>query len=315
MTTTRRSDLVRARRLKRPSSSIQRPMKQRYQSNKLPPMVSRVPGPRPQAVPGKHKEARRRYNIALKSPGAEIRLPALPQIRFGWRILSAFLAVTLTWTLVMLWNSPSFRIQQIEVFGIQRLKASEIDQVLKLYGSSVFSLNPAAILEEMQAAFPELENIEVKVKLPARVMVAVTERTPILSWDQAGFISWVDANGVAFLPRGEAQDLVTVLAADAPPALSQSETANQILSPELVQAILMLNDKAPQATQLLYHSSYGLGWVDPDTKWQVYFGLHAEDMDQRLIMYDAIVKELNRRNIKATFISVQYLHAPYYRLD
>ena len=80
-------------------------------------------------------------------------------------------------------------------------------------------------------------------------------------------------------------------------------------------AILVLNEQAPKETNLLYDPGRGLGWVDPKHKWQVYFGLNPAGMDERLIMYNTIVKELNRRKIKATLISVEYLHAPYYRMD
>ena len=73
------------------------------------------------------------------------------------------------------------------------------------------------------------------------------------------------------------------------------------------------HDSHPYIT-IRFDPTHGIGWQDP-AGWIVYFGLDGSDMLQKLQMYDAIVKDLQSRNVTPEFISVEFLHAPYYRME
>ena len=184
---------------------------------------------------------------------------------------------------------------------------------MKITGSSIFAVDPGALLASLQSTFPELDNVDVHVGFPAKVVIEAREREPLLFWEQTGLRVWVDADGVAFLPRGEVEGLVPVQAQDAPPMSEEAGKQNQLITPAMVQAILQLSEQAPEGTSLLYDPTHGLGWADPDG-WQVYFGLSPENMPARLAVYQSIAADLQRKNIKPLLISVEFLHAPYYRL-
>ncbi len=81
-----------------------------------------------------------------------------------------------------------------------------------------------------------------------------------------------------------------------------------------MNAILMLRPFIGDGIDLLYNPEYGLGWQDPHG-WKVYFGTNIEDIDQKLAQYSVIIEALAARNIQPVLISLEFLHAPFYRLE
>jgi len=82
----------------------------------------------------------------------------------------------------------------------------------------------------------------------------------------------------------------------------------------LLTAILQLNAWMPQEKTLLFQQQRGLGWTDV-RGWDVYIGQKLEKINEKMMMYETIVKELDNQEIKPTMVSVEFLHAPYYRTD
>ena len=65
---------------------------------------------------------------------------------------------------------------------------------------------------------------------------------------------------------------------------------------------------------MLHTPETGLGWMDPNG-WQVYFGSDSEKIDLKLVEYKTIVDSILAQNLHPTMISMEFLHAPYYRLE
>jgi cell division protein FtsQ len=274
----------------------------------------------------RHKEprAKRRYDIALGAGGtkfarAEMRLPALPSVRLGWRLASAALVAALGFLIYTVWNAPTYRVLAAEVQGLERLTADEINAGADVSTRPIFLIEPEKIRQQLQSAFPELASVSVKVVLPARVLVTVEERLPVLVWERDEETVWVDVEGVAFPPRGEPAPPVVVEAHDDPPGLpaedpdAENTDPAYFLPPDLVDAILAMGEQVPEDTALVYNRDHGLGWEEHG--WEVYFGDQVEDMEIKLRIYKAIVKQLKKDHVKPEFISVEYVHAPYYRLE
>jgi hypothetical protein len=269
------------------------------------------------------KRVKRRYDVALGTTGAEMRLPALPSVRFGWRLVSGLLVGILGFTLYTLWNSPMYRVSAAEVEGLERLSSQDINAVANVAGKPVFVIDPGVVKQEIQSSFLELSGVSVQVKIPAKVKIIVEERQPVLAWEEKGEVSWVDAKGIAFPPRGEDGPSVVVKADSSPSAAPssdtqeedvQTETSGRFLPPQLVSAALAISLQAPQGTSLVYTSDRGLGWKDP-RGWEVYFGMNLKDMEMKLRVYKILVKRLEKEEIQPQLISVEYAHAPYYRLE
>lgn len=282
----------------------------------MPPTVSRG-GAMAHAPTGgvMRKKARRRLNIPLAAAGAEVRLPAMPVIRVGWRVVSGMMVVAVLLALYALWTAPQFQVDFVGVKGLERLTSQDINMVLDVAGSPIFAVRPSEVLEKLQTAYPELMNARVRVGFPAKVVVEAGERVPVLAWDQAGLTLWVDAEGISFYPHGQVEDLVSVKAVDSPKALpGEEEDSARLITPQMVRAILKLSEQMPEGSTLLYSLRHGLGWVDPQG-WEIYFGPDPKDVDQRLAVYNGIVEEMKRQGISPVLISLEYLHAPYYRLE
>jgi cell division septal protein FtsQ len=293
----------------------------------------------------KRSKTRRRYDVALGVPGAEMRLPALPQVHFGWRLISLVMVALLGAALYHLWNSPKYQVETVKVNGLQRLSSDQVNVDLNLAGQPIFSLNPAALRDQLMKDFPELKSAAVSVAWPNKVTVTVSERLPVLTWQQDGKTLFVDADGMAFAPRpGEKPLGPVILASSSPPvlltgeqpaqtslqdqlaAINQTSAAAQSdkaaaspaqpavvrpwLTPQMVAGILTLAKQAPKGTNVVYDRQHGLGWKDAGG-WNVYFG-DGQDMAMKLNVYKAIVKQLKSEDITPTFISVEYAHAPYY---
>jgi cell division protein FtsQ len=258
---------------------------------------------------------RRRRYLKLADAGAELRLPVLPFVNIGWRVVSGLVAGTCVFLLSWFVMAETFTVGAVELRGAQRLDAAAINTALQVAGSSIFSVQPDQLLGILRAQFPELERVSVGVGFPASVAVLVKERQPVLAWEQAGLTVWVDAAGVAFISSETADSLISVTALEAPPPLKPDQYGrHQLIRPEMVSSIQTLSQIAPQGSVLIYDPTMGFGWSDPGG-WQAFFGLDDSDIVQRMAVYRSLLNELAARNLTPTLISVAQLHAPYYRMD
>ena len=292
-----------------------------YEKYRLPPVMVRggvIGTPLPVRKPSKGR-AKRRFDVTLNMPGAEMRLPSLPQISVDLRLFSGVLVAALGFLLYQLWNSPSFRVEDATIIGLQRLNSRDVNTVLNVEGESIFAIDPQALEKSALEAFPEFASVKVEVGLPRSLEVTVEERLPILTWHQEGHTVLVDANGVAFPQRelGGAAPSVVVEASSSPPVIQQAGTleisASQFMPVAMVSAILSMSAQAPKDTPLVYDAKHGLGWKDT-RGWDVYFG-DVKDIDMKLRVYNAMLNKFKKDDIKPVLVSLEYVHAPYYRLE
>jgi len=265
------------------------------------------------------KKARRRVDLTLNVPGAEMRLPALPEFSFSMRWVSGLIVLGLSFLLYQLWSSPTFMIQEAELIGLQRLSSRDVNTVLRLVDEPIFMVNPGELKSKIMTSFPEFSQVQIEVSLPNSVRVTVDERVPILTWRQDSRTVFVDANGVAFPLRGESATAPSlVVEATSPPptnvdALPDFGSPAQFMPVEMVSAILSMSAQAPQGIPLAYDAQHGLGWKDPNG-WEVYFG-QLKDMAAKLNIYQALMKKLEKEGFKPTLVSVEYIHSPYFRIE
>jgi hypothetical protein len=265
---------------------------------------------------------RRRYQTVFSLPGIQIHMPTItmPRLEAGWRLLSFLISLLLGSALYAAWTLPMFRTDIAQVTGNQRVKSDEINVVLDSAGQPIFSLLPSELERRIRINYPEVSSAKVSLALPNVVSVYITERQPVILWQENNAYTWIDENGIAFRPRGpEGPDkLIGVNALATPPHGQPS--ADDPLSPapyiseDMVKAIQFLAPNVPSDSMLTYDPRYGLGWVD-SRGWQAYFGSESKDMSMRWLVYQSLVNSLLKRGIYPVFISVQYSNAPYYRLS
>jgi len=90
----------------------------------------------------------------------------------------------------------------------------------------------------------------------------------------------------------------------------QAITSLAFIPQEVLVGALHLRELRPTIDELYYRPSGGLSYQD-DRGWRVYFGT-GMDMNQKLVLYEAIVEDLLVRGIHPAYISVSNKSKPYY---
>lgn len=270
-----------------------------------------------------------KVNVPLRTSGAELQLPAFPQLQFGSRFISGaifFLSLAVVFSFSSL---NTFEVSSINLHGSQRLGAEAILSRVDMIGKTIISIDPGEVKKDIIESFPSLKSVKVSAGLPASVNIQVTERDPIILWQNENPL-WIDEEGVTFPVRGEAQTLLTVVAKGSPPEIeaeedsesTQSEEELSIFqkqqypptSQEFVQGILALSDYLPEEAVLQFDPQFGLGWQDP-RGWLVYFGNDISEIEMKLAEYEVIIKNLQEKNLNPALISLEFLHSPFYRME
>lgn len=289
------------------------------------------------------KRSRRKFFFAFKN-GVEIKLPAIPVFKPGWRLVSGTVFVLSALSIYFFWTSPFFTVNQIHLSGANRVTSEEIDSIIPVKGQRILDVTPDSIEKVIKNTYPVISDAKVIVGWPSSLSIHVTERVPVLAWIQDNSTKWISADGVAFEPKGEAEGLVSITAAGNPPSsgynmnvlqqeskkslaslilpAQQTATANTqpelktqiFIDPQLIPAIQDMAKQAPAGVPLVYSPMYGIGWIDSNG-WQVYFGMQPKEMPQKLAAYQVIVQNLLDKDIHPKLISMENLYAPYYRSE
>ena len=251
------------------------------------------------------------------------------------------LVLLLGFALYQLWTSPDYRVDAAQVTGLGRVTSNDVNTALGVTGKPVFVLDAHQIQSDLLAAFPEFKTAQVLVEIPNSILITVTERLPVMVWLQEGKNYLVDADGMTFPVRheGATGELPVVDAAGAPPGVvlpdkqgpslqevtiskitgvplpgvPASTKAAPLLSTEMVQSILLISEQAPAGAKLIYHPIHGLGWRDR-RGWDVFLG-DEQEIAAKLSVYRSILDHLKGTENRPVIISVEYVHAPYYRLE
>ncbi|HET9587522.1 MAG TPA: FtsQ-type POTRA domain-containing protein [Anaerolineales bacterium] len=266
--------------------------------------------------PARASGARRRFQIALHVPRREARSLSIPRPRLGGRVPSFLLVLVLGAALYGAFNLPQLRVTQAQITGAELLSPAEINSALNVVGRPIFLFTPENLETRLRLHYPELVSVQVEVALPNLVSVHITERRPVIRWEQGGGYTWISEDGVAFRPRGEVPGLIWVVALSGPNVeISGGDalTPAPFISVEMVQALKGLAAHVPPNTPILYDPSFGFGWSDP-RGWNVHFGTSARDVALKVRVYDSMVNSLTQRGIQPVLINVMYPTAPYYRI-
>jgi hypothetical protein len=202
------------------------------------------------------------------------------------------------------------------VLGNNRLTREEIESVTGVIGQSIFTVQPDEVETRLRMNYPELLSAQVSVYLPNHVYITITERQPVILWQQDEGYTWIDSTGVAFRPRGLVAGLVPVIGLIVPPVgtppLDDPFGAPPFIQKELVDAILALAPTVPADSTMIFDRTFGLGWSD-NRGWKSFFGTSVQDMPLKVRVYQSLVDSLDKRGIIPSFISVMYPDAPFYR--
>lgn len=318
-----RAEIVRQRRNERAAKEITQTAQQAIKP--MTRVTSRTP-----TIPVNYQNTKqrtqkmRKFNLSLGLP--ELHLPkpnwkinwkpkfSMPRLQNKWRITSMVFALLLATSIYLVFTLPYFYVPQATVLGNNRITREEINSVLNVTGQSIFIIRPDEIRTQLLSNYPDLISADVKVYLPNHVYVTVVERTPVLLWQQNNGYTWIDSNGIAFRPRGVAENLILVNAIDTPPAgMIDENNLTPYMQKELVDAITLLSPLVPVGSTLNFSLADGLHWQDP-RGWTVAFGTSSNDMPLKIRVYQSLVDSLTAQRKTPIYINVVHPEGPFYRM-
>ena len=274
---------------------------------------------------------RNKVRVPLKTKGAEMQLPAFPQLNLGWRLISGAIFI-FSFVIVICFSSlTAFEVSAFNLKAAQRLTTDSIISQVGLIGLPIIEVEPEQLESKILEKFPSLTEVAISTGLPASVTIKIAERKPVILWQQDSTSLWIDEEGIIFPVRGEEEVVLSVVAFSDPPVAQapdevpldqESEVAVLVsekptstrTTPEFVQGVLAISSYVPEGSYLQYDPQFGLGWQDVNG-WLVYFGKDISNIDMKLTEYQTIIAELRKENITPALISLEFLHAPFYRLE
>jgi cell division septal protein FtsQ len=228
-------------------------------------------------------------------------------VRFSWRIVSAFIALAMVGLMVLFFVTNVFYVQTIAVGGLETLSKEEVFGLTGVAGFHLFWINPQHV-EENLITSPTISDAQVRLGWPPQmVQIVIQERQPALVWEQAGTAVWLDLQGQVMRLREDRPSLVRVQYEGlADTVLGPNDT----IPPDVVQGALQLHTLFPEMGTLRFSGQYGLGFRSVEG-WDVWFGT-GTDMPNKVLIYNALVQDLQGRGIQPNVISVADPNAVYF---
>ena len=87
-------------------------------------------------------------------------------------------------------------------------------------------------------------------------------------------------------------------------------TSLVFIPPDVLEGAIQLRELRPTIDKLYYKPAGGLSYED-ERGWRGYFGTGVQ-MNQKLVVYEAVVADLSARGIQPAYISVSNQEKPYY---
>lgn len=225
------------------------------------------------------------------------------RVFISWRIFSGLIVLGLVFVLFMFFSADAFYVHSIAVGGLSYMTKEEIFALTDIANTHIFWVDPQAVRQSVLRS-PTIADATVNIGWPPNmVQIVVEERQPALVWEQDGIAVWIDLRGKVMRQRENRPDLLRISAdSTGEPPLDVSR--------DVVNGALQLKNLYPNIEVLRYNQDKGLGYAD-GRGWMIWFG-SGTDMPEKLLIYNAIVANLQTRGIVPTEINVENPDAPYY---
>lgn len=238
-----------------------------------------------------------------------VSLPALSELRPGWRLASAGIVILTCAALAYYLRETEYYVYDFELSGARLVPITEIYDATGMDTDHILWIDPAEVKKNVEAV-SGIQSAAVQVAWPAGVIVSVIEREPVVAWRQAGEAIWLDRGGMAFEQRIELPEVLPIEVDDASTTLELLPD-KPVVGMDVIAGALQLRELRPNIELLHYDSQHGLSYQD-GRGWRGYFGT-GTDMDVKLAVYETLVQSLVDRQIQLSVVSVENIDAPYYR--
>ena len=235
-------------------------------------------------------------------------------VSVSWRAVSGLIVLSLLAVLFVFFGTDIFYVRSVKVAGADYLDEGEVFRYSDIAESHVFWLNPADVRQNILDSSPIIADARVIVGWPPdMVRIVIEEREPALVWVQSGVAALVDIQGrvLRFPPDEELVSWANLIRVIVDPSVSELPLPNEVIDVEAVNGALQLQNILAGITELRFNPVHGLGYREPGTTWDIWLGT-GTDMDQKLIIYEALAANLLSRGITPTIINVSDPSSTYY---
>jgi hypothetical protein len=294
----------------------------------------------PQLKMPKTADKRRRRK---KTEPVRFGLSTLKRFIFNARWISLGLLVLSVFALVDIYEEQRFYLTYIPVEGSVVISPEEIAKASGLAGRHAFSADPADAARKI-GELPGIISATVTLRWPNEVFIKVNEEVPVAIWAENGHDYGVTQSGrlipaVQLTPgllRIESESKIKPLSLIGEGTLNElkgqaenadgkssgreengssadqerPQTSLAFIPPDVLDGAMQLRELQPAIDKLYYKPAGGLSYQD-ERGWRGYFGTGLE-MNQKLVVYEAIVADLTARGIQPEYISVSNQKKPYY---
>lgn len=256
------------------------------------------------------RQKRRSAGVLRRTPSAE-RPEVQHSIRTegfnSWRLVSFVIILCLLGVLFLFFSADAFYVRGVSVSGAGYLTREEIFAFSEIANTHVFWISDEQVHENLLRS-PSIADAQVIISWPPQmVQIVVEEREPALIWEQGGTTVWVDLQGRVMAQRIERNDLVRIVAEAG--SLGDDFTPDEALAADIVSGSIQLYDLL-QVPILRYHRTKGLG-IRNANGWDVWFGVGSQ-MRDKVLIYNAMLVNLQSRGIQAGEVNVVDIDSPYY---
>lgn len=138
---------------------------------------------------------RRRFKAYSRQFYRQVEVSSRPSIwpRLGW-LAFLVLIVAVGWWIG--W-SPSWRIDEVQVEGVDETAAASLAASFGLVGQNIFRLDLADVEGQLKS-LPTVDSYELVRQLPHRLIITLKTKEPVLIWQTAGRSWLVDDDGRAY---------------------------------------------------------------------------------------------------------------------
>lgn len=213
---------------------------------------------------------------------------------------------------LLVFHSPWFAVESVEVNGVNRLTPAEVAQISGITGQNLFLLDAQRAAERIRQA-TMARRVEVVRTIPNQVTVNVEERVPWAVWETRAANYLIDQDGV-------------VLGADPnpPPLPSLRDVERHLIDPGVrvdPSAVILtqrLSDLLParigrRPVDFEYGPLAGLKVTMQDGL-EVRFGT-ADDLDYKLAALVVMLDDARSKGQRVTYADLRFGERSYYRTE
>jgi cell division protein FtsQ len=145
--------------------------------------------------------------------------------------------------------SSPFQIKEIQITGNEKTNTDNLNNLIKdklsqkilfLTSKSIFLVNFGEIKKEISKNFPPIDEIILKRKFPAKIIVQIEERKPIAVFNQEDLYFFLDKEGIIFENTLADGQLIKIKKEVKDKEL---KVGDRVLEKELISAILEIESK------------------------------------------------------------------------